>query len=67
MMNSMLKGLPFAGVGVLSFFLMTASTSAGQSPINGMSRTPSFVTCAPGLVYRCNKYGCFCVPPDKAK
>ena len=22
-----------------------------------------FVTCMPGLVFRCNKFGCFCLPP----
>jgi hypothetical protein len=59
--------MEFAGVAVLSFFLTTAPRGAAQSPIDGMSTTPSIVRCAPGLVYRCNKYGCFCVPPDKAK
>lgn len=65
-MNTMLKGLPFAAFALLSFFLTTAPTNAGQSPLAGVS-TSTFITCAPGLVYRCNKYGCFCVPPDKAK
>jgi hypothetical protein len=27
------------------------------------STSTSVITCMPGLVYRCNQFGCFCVKP----
>jgi hypothetical protein len=28
-----------------------------------ISTSNSVITCMPGLVYRCNQFGCFCVKP----
>jgi hypothetical protein len=28
------------------------------------SKPQPFITCMPGLVFRCNKFGCFCLPPN---
>jgi hypothetical protein len=30
---------------------------------SGPSTSNSVITCMPGLVYRCNQFGCFCVKP----
>ena len=37
------------------------ATSSSDSPIPSASN--SAITCQPGLVYRCNQFGCFCVKP----
>lgn len=37
-----------------------ARTSSASSTV---STGTSVILCMPGLVYRCNKFGCFCVRP----
>lgn len=34
-------------------FIVTSSTPGNPQPI---------ILCQPGFVFRCNKFGCFCVP-----
>jgi hypothetical protein len=40
---------------------LNALTLHNKSPRISTSR--SVITCMPGLVFRCNQFGCFCVKP----
>jgi hypothetical protein len=48
-------------VGLLVLLYGASAPASAQQP-RPMVRT-SFILCGPGLVYRCNRYGCFCVRP----
>jgi hypothetical protein len=49
-----------AAFAVVALSVFTAVPAGGQSA-KTIVKTPSFILCQPGFVYRCNKYGCFCV------
>jgi hypothetical protein len=34
-----------------------------HSKSSRISTSRSVITCMPGLVFRCNQFGCFCVKP----
>jgi len=36
---------------------------ARTSRASSLPSAGSVITCMPGLVYRCNSFGCFCVKP----
>lgn len=48
---------------LLSAFAAPVNAGAPSTAASKITRTTSFITCKPGLVYRCNRYGCFCVRP----
>lgn len=61
MLKSVFHGLAFAGFLTSSFMLSSAPASSATTP-KILPKT-SFILCPPGFVYRCNRYGCFCVKP----
>ena len=55
---------------ITSALLCATIGLSAQGPHAKASRASSFpaagtsaVTCMPGLVFRCNQFGCFCLPP----
>jgi hypothetical protein len=60
-MSTML-GKRIAGALFLAAAVLAATPGTGaQARSAGFTPATSFITCQPGYVYRCNKYGCFCV------
>jgi hypothetical protein len=56
----------FARIGL--FIAIIALSAQGQHArsaraSSALSAGSSVILCSPGLVYRCNKFGCFCVKP----
>lgn len=45
------------------FALNAQGQRATSSRTSGPSTSKSAILCMPGLVYRCNQFGCFCVKP----
>ncbi|MFZ0774671.1 MAG: hypothetical protein WCA49_14695 [Candidatus Sulfotelmatobacter sp.] len=44
--------------------LCAQGKDAGSSRASSLPKAgSSVILCGPGLVYRCNAYGCFCVKP----
>jgi DNA-binding transcriptional regulator of glucitol operon len=58
MSTSFAKRLAAFSVIALSVFAAAPAGGTQQSPVVVRS---SAILCQPGFVYRCNKYGCFCV------
>jgi hypothetical protein len=49
-----------AAFSVIALSIFTAVPAGGTQPTTVVVK-PSAILCMPGFVYRCNKYGCFCV------
>jgi hypothetical protein len=43
--------------------LMATNAQAPSATSPRISTSTNVITCMPGLVYRCNQFGCFCVKP----
>ena len=43
--------------------IITLNALALHTKSSRISTSNSVITCMPGLVYRCNQFGCFCVKP----
>ncbi|HTD34433.1 MAG TPA: hypothetical protein VK665_12270, partial [Candidatus Elarobacter sp.] len=55
-------GKRIAGALFLAAAVLAATPGAGApASRTAFTPAPSFITCQPGFVYRCNQYGCFCV------
>lgn len=63
MFISALNRVAFLAVLGTSILGAASPAVAGSSAPRGFVAHPSAILCQPGFVYRCNKYGCFCVRP----
>ncbi len=43
--------------------LMASNAQAPNATSPRISTSTNAILCMPGLVYRCNQFGCFCVKP----
>ena len=53
----------FIAAALLCTPIMASSTQAEHAKSTTISSGNSVILCMPGLVYRCNQFGCFCVKP----
>jgi len=42
---------------------LMASNAQAPATSPRISTSTNVITCMPGLVYKCNQFGCFCVKP----
>lgn len=52
----------FIAAALLCTPLMVSNAQAPNVKSQRISSGTNAITCMPGLVFRCNKFGCFCVP-----
>ena len=53
----------FIATALLCTPIITLNALALHSKSSRISTSRSVITCMPGLVFRCNQFGCFCVRP----
>ena len=53
----------FIAAALLCTPIIASNAQAQHARRSSISPGNSVITCMPGLVYRCNQFGCFCVKP----
>lgn len=58
-----LRKVFLAGTLLCTIMLAAPAQPATTSSMSSIRPANSAITCMPGLVLRCNQFGCFCVRP----
>jgi hypothetical protein len=53
----------FIAAALLCTPIIASNAQAQHARPLGVSSGTNVITCMPGLVFRCNQFGCFCVKP----
>ena len=62
-MKMLSLGKLFIAAALLCMPLMASNAQAPNLRSPRISSSTNVILCMPGLVYRCNQFGCFCVKP----
>ena len=62
-MKMLSLGKLFIAAALLCTPIMASNAQAPNARKSTISPGNSVILCMPGLVYRCNQFGCFCVKP----